>query len=65
MSLDILQTILDFNQIEKLDVLYVGTLSIHELDELVKHLPRLNSLIMEYHLLFVVPSENSYSSIRK
>ncbi|CAF3790030.1 unnamed protein product, partial [Rotaria sordida] len=57
MSLDILITITDFNQIEKLDVGCIERLSRHELNKLIKHLPRLNYLIMEYNPLFVIPSQ--------
>ncbi len=57
MSLDILQTIIDFNQIEELDVSYIKYLSRHELVKLIKYFPRLHSLAMEYHPLFVVPSQ--------
>jgi len=57
MSLDILQTILDLNQIEELDVYDIASVSRHELDKLIKHLPRLHNLTMKYHPLFVVPPQ--------
>ncbi|CAF1450564.1 unnamed protein product [Rotaria sordida] len=54
--LDILQTIIDFNQIEKLLVDCIKSLSRHELNKLIKHLLRLNSLTTKYNSLFVIPS---------
>ncbi|CAF1248012.1 unnamed protein product [Rotaria sp. Silwood1] len=55
MSLDILKTIIDLNQIETLDVYSIESLSINGFYELIKHLPRLNELTMEFNPLFVVP----------
>jgi hypothetical protein len=57
MSVDILRTILDFNQVEVLDVSCIELVSRHELNKLIKHLPRLNSLMMKYNPLFVIPSQ--------
>ncbi len=57
MSLNILQTIIDLNQIEELDLADIKYFSRRELDQLIKHLPRLYSLTMKYHPLFVVPSQ--------
>jgi len=57
MSLNILQTIIDLNQIEELDLADIKYFSRHELDKLIKYLPRLHSLTMKYHPLFVVPSQ--------
>ncbi|CAF3698966.1 unnamed protein product [Rotaria sp. Silwood1] len=53
MSLDVLKTIMDFNQIEKFDFFLIESLSTHELNILIKHCPRLNFLIMDYNSLFV------------
>ncbi|CAF1509656.1 unnamed protein product, partial [Rotaria sordida] len=50
-----LKIIIDLNQIEKLDVYSIESLSINELYKLIKYLPRLNELTMEFHPLFVVP----------
>jgi hypothetical protein len=57
MPSDILQTIIDLNQIEGLDLADIKYFSRHELDKLIKHFPRLHSLTMKYHPLFVVPSQ--------
>ncbi|CAF1087782.1 unnamed protein product [Rotaria sordida] len=57
MSLDVLKTIMDLNQIETLDVFPVESLSRHELNILIKHCPRLNYLIMDYNPLFGIPSQ--------
>lgn len=57
MPSDILQTIIDLNQIEELDLADIKYFSRHELDKLIKHFPRLHSLTMKYHPLFVVPSQ--------
>lgn len=56
-SFDVLQTIMDFHQIETLDVADAKSLSRRELNKLIKHCPRLNILIMEYNPLFVVPAQ--------
>lgn len=56
-SFDVLQTIMDFHQIETLDVAGVKSLSRHELNKFIKQCPRLNCLIMEYNPLFVVPPQ--------
>ncbi|CAF4249599.1 unnamed protein product, partial [Rotaria sp. Silwood2] len=57
MLLDVLNTIIDFNQIETLDIFPVESLSRHKLDILIKHCPRLNYLIMNYNPLFDIPSQ--------
>jgi Leucine-rich repeat (LRR) protein len=57
MTLDTLGTIVDFNQIEILDIACIESVSRQELPKLIKHLPRLNYLAMEFNPLFVVPSQ--------
>ncbi|CAM4938095.1 unnamed protein product [Rotaria socialis] len=57
MPLDVLQTIMDFYQIEELDNTDIESISRRELEKIIKHLPRLNTLIMNYNPLFVIPSQ--------
>ncbi|CAF4084733.1 unnamed protein product [Rotaria sordida] len=61
MSLDILKIIIDLNQIEKLDVYSIESLSINELYKLIKYLPRLNELTMEFSSIICCTITNSYS----
>ena len=56
-SLDFLQSIVNLNEIEELDLQDMKFVSRREIERLIRHLPRLSLLTMKYDPLFIPPPQ--------
>ncbi|CAF1097872.1 unnamed protein product [Rotaria sordida] len=60
LSLNILSSIVDLQQIQHLDVADIHLLLSDELENLIAHTPRVTSLLMKFDPLFIIPSQIHY-----